>query len=99
MIDRFFARAAPLLFLMPPDADPLVSAVSRCILSFSEQRGRGKGEAQEDTATLYTALPSGTSAGKGVRAQISTSAPPHFSSSLFRERLVTLLCPISSRHI
>ena len=81
------------------DADPLVSAVSRCILDFSEQRGRGKGETQEDTATPYTALPSGFSAGKGVHVQIPTSAPPRFSSSLFRGRLVTLLCPISSRLI
>lgn len=84
---------------MASDADPLVSAVSRCILDFSEQRGRGKGEAQEDTATPYTALPSGSSASKGVHVQIPTSAPPHFSSSLFRGRLVTLLCPISSRLI
>ena len=84
---------------MASDADPLVSAVSRCILDFKEQRGRGKGETQEDTATPYTALPSGSSAGKGVRVQIPTSAPPRFSSSLLRGRRVTLLCPISSRLI
>ena len=56
------------------DADPLVPAVSRCILDFSEQRGRGKGEAQENTATPYTALPSGTSARKGVLVHILSLA-------------------------
>ena len=34
---------------MASDADLLVSVVSRCILDFSEQRGRSKGEAQENT--------------------------------------------------
>ena len=64
---------------MVSDADPLVSAVSRCILDFSEQRGRGKGEVRDDTATPYTALPSGLAP---VRVSVFKSRLRHHHTSV-----------------
>ena len=74
---------------MASDADPLVSAVSRCILDFSEQRGRSKGEAQEDTVnhalhTLQGLAPARVCAFKSYLWHYSFSTLPSMRSHVSR---------------
>jgi hypothetical protein len=74
---------------MASDADPLVSVVSRCILDFSEQRGRSKGEAQEDTVnhalhTLQGLAPARVCAFKSYLWRHSFSYAPINALSRFK---------------